>query len=401
MGRASGVIGRWGVVTSLLLLIATLPARADVTTDRGSSILIFPKLLFDSQGILPNGRPVDTIIQISNKSNQLVFAHCFYINTVPADPTRPASATNPSQWTEVDFGLLVLTKQQPTYWQISSGRRIEPDPLCSRTVRDCNNAGFDPGAVPPVNSDPFVGELRCIETDSTGAPLNGNHLKGEATIVTKDDNDASKYNAIGVIGLNTDTGPNNGDNTLCLGGGTSEQCPTGAEYNACPQTLILTHYAECNDDPSRSCAATDPVIEEIGSGPSQVVTELTLVPCSEDYEQQAPQSVTVQFAITNEFEQSFSTSTTVTCWGNFRLNTIGPVGRIFEISTLGSRFAQTRIFAPGTDASGGARGGLVGVVEEFHRAPRTSPTPSVGRAAFNLFVEGQRPNADLIVMPEQ
>src|SRR5205085_438268 len=122
------------------------------------------------------------------------------------------------------------------------------DPLCNRTVSTCSGAGFDPGRVPPV-SDPFVGELKCIEVDSAGQPLNGNHLKGEVTLVTPS-GDASKYNAIGVLGLNTDNNSNNGDTALCLGGGVSPACPTGAEYNGCPETVIVNHFAENSTDPA-------------------------------------------------------------------------------------------------------------------------------------------------------
>jgi hypothetical protein len=388
MGSVSGTIWRWGVMTSLTLVATALTAHADVTTERSASILIFPKVLSDSLGLQTGGVPVDTIIQISNKSNQLVFARCFYVNAVPLDPSRPPSLGNPAFWQEVDFEI-TLTKQQPTHWIVSTGRRIESgDPICSRTVHNCNGAGFDPGAgtsfVPPVGN-PFTGELKCIEVDSTGAPLNGNHLKGEATIVSRLTGDASEYNAVGIVGLNTNTGPNDGDNTLCLGGGTSDQCPNGAEYNACPETVILNHFAE---------NATDPVIETLGNGPSRVNTELTLVPCSEDFENQAPLPVVIQFLGFNEFEQSFSTSTTVTCWGNFRL---GAFGRIFDISLLGTRFAQTRLTAVDTDMNGTPiPGGFVGVAEEFHQQPG-----AVSRVALNLHGEGERQSTDLIILPEQ
>ena len=50
---------------------------------------------------------------------------------------------------------------------------------------NCNDAGFDPGRVPPVVPD-FQGELKCVEVDSGGAPVGGNHLKGEASLVQID-----------------------------------------------------------------------------------------------------------------------------------------------------------------------------------------------------------------------
>jgi len=385
MGSASGMIGRWAMVMSLAFSVSVAAVRADITTERSASILIFPKLVFDSHG-LQTDIPVDTIIQISNTSNSMVFAHCFYVNAVPPDPTHPPGPTNVPIWQEVDFEIF-LTKQQPTHWVLSSGRLDDPTDNKSCNT-DCSNAGFDPGRIPPAGNDPFTGELKCIEVDSSGAPINGNHLKGEATIVTTDGNaEVSKYNAVGVLGLNTDLNSNNSDNVLCLGGGVSPGCPNGAEYNACPQTVILNHFAE---------NATDPVIETLGNGMnggSRVSTELTLVPCTEDFENQAIPSVVVQFLITNEFEAQFSTSTTVTCWGNFRLNTIGAIGRILEVGTLGTRFAQTRIFPAGDDQPG-----VVGVAEEFHSQP-TGAAPIVSRAAENLHGEGARPLGDIILLP--
>jgi len=383
------MLRRWGVAAPLFLLLA-VPVHADVTTEQSSSILFFPKVMSDSTGV-QTGAPVNTIIQISNVSNSLVFAHCFYINAAPNDTSQPPSILNPPQWQEVDFDI-TLTTQQPTHWLVSTGRRFDPtdNKSCSD---DCSNAGFDPGGLIPPVSDPFTGELQCFEVTSDGYPLNGNHLKGEATLVTPA-GDASEYNAIGVQGLNTDENYNDGNNTLCIGGGVNPpQCPNGAEYNACPETVILNHFAE---------NASDPAIDALGQGPSQVNTELTIVPCSEDFEYQIPAAVTIQFVMTNEFEQAFSTSTTVTCWGNFRLNTIGTgsFGRIFDVSFLGTRFVQTRMEAATTDGAGNPAPGFLAVAEEFHRAPTNSAHPVTSRAAVNLHGEGQRVNTDIIVLPE-
>ncbi len=380
MGSTSGMMWRWSVA-ALVLLLSRGNARADVTTERSSSILIFPKVVSTTGAVLAL-TPSDTIIQISNTSNSLVFVHCFYVNAAPADPSRPASAANPPQWQEVDFDIL-LTKQQPTHWLVSRGRQIgfggADDRTCNADFHQCGSAGIDPGHIPPV-PDPFVGELKCFEVDQSGAPISGNHLKGEATIVSAGTGDASKYNAIGVLGLQNS---NNSDNVLCLGGDVTDQCKTGAEYGACPQTVILNHFA--TTDPADTHA--DPVIEELGNGPSRVVTEVTLVPCSEDFENQTPPQVTVQFELVNEFEELFSFSTTVICWGNFTLDALN---RIFSAGSLGTRFVQTRM-TPATDD----QPGFVGVAEELHIAPGGS-----ARAALNLHGEGARPRNDVIVLPE-
>jgi len=382
MGRASGAIRRRGRATTLALVVgafvvATSTARADVTTERSASILVFPKVI--STPATASKLATDTIIQISNTSNSMAFAHCFYVNGAPPDPSQLPSSTNPPQCQEIDFDIF-LTKQQPTHWVVSTGRRISSvgtsDQECSDKFHDCNGAGFDPGAIPPV-SDFFTGELKCIEVDSSGAPINGNHLKGEATIVTTD-GDASKYNAIGVMGLNTNSNANNSDNTLCLGGGVTPSCLTGAEYNACPDTLIVNHFA---------ADASDPVINEFASG-SAVNTEVTIVPCTEDFENQVFGAAVVQFVIINEFEERYSTSTPlVYCWANLNLRALNPV---FTQAFLGSRFAQTRMYSATPDQSG-----ILGVVEEFHSVSGGNQT----RDALNLHGEGDRPDGDSVVLP--
>ena len=149
-GSASGVLGRLGVATTLLLLATLLPARADVTIERGASILIYPKVLYDSQGLqTPNG-PVDTLIQISNKSNSLVFAHCFYVNAslTNVNTGMPCTVQGPTclpQWQEKDFDV-ILTKQQPTQWLASQGRNItqgQPqDQRCTARWRASTPASF-------------------------------------------------------------------------------------------------------------------------------------------------------------------------------------------------------------------------------------------------------------------
>ncbi len=409
-GRASGRIGRWGVAISAIVLCTVSLARANVTSERGSSILVFPKVISDADGLQTGypaganrGFPVDTIIQISNTSNSMVFAHCFYVTSTPLDPTRAPSMFNPPQWQEVDFDL-VLTKQQPTHWVVGPGRpNVPAEPQCSRIpfVDNCNGAGFDPGPIPPI-SDPFVGQLICVEVDSSGFPINGNRLKGEATLVTPHAatttegimprGEVSKYNAIGFQGLNTDTNSNDSDLKLCIGGDVRDGCPGGAEYEGCPNSLLLSHFA---------AGSTDPIIDTLSGGSSSVETEVTLVPCTQDFENSIPGQVVVQFKVTNEFEELLSASTTVTCWSNFRLQ---DVGQVFQLRTLGSRFVQTRMTPGGPDQPR-----IIGVAEEFHIDGRPA-VDVVTRAAFNLHGEDwapdplrpsdQPPVGDMISIPE-
>jgi hypothetical protein len=357
-------------------------SRAETTTERSSSILVFPKIIFASDA-------QDTLIQITNTSNSMVHAHCFYVNAAGVCDLRPSEAcrtdddcgpTGPCipQWQEVDFDIW-LTKQQPTHWAAGFGRFPNLlDRQCSREAGnfECDGAGIDPGRIPPV-ADPFYGELKCIEVDQSGAPISGNHLKGEATLITVD-GDASKYNAVGILG---EPLTNDGNTTLCLGGEPSDLCPSGAEYSACPDAVIVNHFAERADNPLL--------------GPtSEVRSELTLVPCEQDFELQRPVSVVVQFAVTNEFEQTFSGSTTVQCWGSFFLNDANPV--IFDVFTLGSRVAQTFVRPSSHSPSA-----VVGVLEEFH-----SLDTSLSRVALNLHEEDleeddpkKRLDTDFIILP--
>ncbi len=396
-GSMSGTVRHWSMAIAILLSLCAGPSTADVTVERGSSIIVFPKVLFDS-GLVTGKPPVDTIIQISNTSNSIVFAHCYYMNAIPEDPRFPPSEINPPRWQEINFNIF-LTKQQPTHWVVGSGRSQAPsDPVCYGDgnmvlERDCSGAGFDPGLI-PLTTDPFEGELRCIEVDSSGAPINGNHLKGEATIISEanapeidlERTEVSKYNALGILGLNTDLNSNNSDSVLCLGGGVRPGCPNGAEYNGCPAKVFLNHFVE---------GADSPVATEF-SDKSDVFTQLTLVPCTQDLENLVRPKVTVQFAVANEFEQLFSASTTIECWGNFFLGDV-PFA-IFDGSTLGTRFAQTQMTSPPEQP------GFFGVAEEFHFAPlgkSGDETDSpLTRAALNLFGQGQRASGDIITVQE-
>ena len=377
MGRMCGHRFCFKLLALAFFAASVLPANAEVTTEKSASILIFPKVLFTVD--------YDTIIQVSNTSNSLVYAHCFYVDAQPEDPSLPAGPSNPPLWQEVDFDLL-LTRQQPTHWVVSLGRTTDPfDDTCGVNNQECNDAGFDPGRIPPVSPN-FQGELKCVQVDQSGAPISGNNMKGEATLLTASDpadnlapRDVSKYNAVGVLGLDS----NDSDTTLCLGGVASSKCPAGAEYSGCPDTVLLSHYAE---------GTTSPLLQEFNAPDmsSEVHTELTVVPCSQDFETQTPSRVRIQFAIYNEFEEPFSTSTTVTCWGNFRLADVNPV---LGVGSLGTRFIQTRLRPAGNDP------GFVAVQEEFHSVIETDPQPAT-RAAFNTHVIGERPQGDLVVIPE-
>lgn len=403
------------LAAAVLCLGAVSISRADVTTDRSASILVWPK-------VIANGTR-DTLIQITNTSNSVVHAHCFYVNASLTDPSQPEGPLNPRLWLEIDF-TIALTRQQPTFWGVSEGRRVDPtEPPCSRDVMmagDCKYSGFDPGLIPPVVPD-FEGELKCVQVDESGAPYNGNSLIGKGSLFAVDEGleegvvlrGESAYNAIGILGIE-----NNGDGTLVLGGGqcvgqgpengdicsSDEDCgaspPCALEYNACPATWILNHVAD---------GTPDVVLQEsqVGDAATPIETELTIVPCTQNFETQHATTVTLQFQTWNEFEQQFSTSTSITCWGNFRLSDIGAPALTFEgqlPDKEGTVYLQTRLRSAEATPYG-----VLMVAEEFHTAKPSHLEVDmdefdfqiVTTAAGNLHMEGERPVPDVITIPEE
>lgn len=388
MRRQRGLVGLMGLAM-LVGLGTAKPAAAGVTTNQSASILVFPKVIADGTR--------DTIIQITNTSNNMRHAHCFYVNGALTNPSLPVGPLNPPLWTEIDFDIW-LTKQQPTHWVVSTGRlspsieetcrTTDCDPSTSGTNNaKCCDAGFDPGRVPPVVPD-FTGELKCVEVDAGGFPIPGNALKGEATLVEKSTGDVSKYNGIGLKGFDT----NNMDSVLCLGGGVTDECPNGAEYEACPAGWILNHPA---------VGAPDHVVEQEActSHPcSQVTTNLTIVPCTENFETQQPPPVTLQFRVYNEYEQFFSASTTFTCWGSFDLGSDDPlangINQVFNTANLGGEVVQSFVRA----AQGTPKGVMI-VVTETHTDTTHGHTARNSQNGFTSFEDLDA--QDLITIPAE
>src|ERR1700690_2375820 len=114
--------GRVGLVTAALVGLVVSGAQAQVvinppTTEQSASILVFPKVIADGTR--------DTIIQITNTSNNMRLTHCFYVDGALTNTSLPAGPQNPPLCTEIDFDI-VLTKQQPTHWVVSTGRLNNP-----------------------------------------------------------------------------------------------------------------------------------------------------------------------------------------------------------------------------------------------------------------------------------
>lgn len=517
-------------------------ALAEITTDHAAAILVFPKVLVDTES--PEGR-LDTFITISNISTQPINVLCFYVNatprcdngTGPCFPEQVCTGTCLPQWQQTDFRFR-LTREQPSGWLVSQGAGVG----CNRLGR-CSDDGttpcvdnqdcaagircaFDPcfplngevpggnpgqtnqgSLVPPSPEDPFIGELKCIAVDETGAPTDRNHLIGHATIGyigrAGEFIDVAGYNPVGIPAI---AGANNRNLTLVVGGPTGTNpgsnpadaaClatspTTCAEYEGCPNILILDHYFDGAVDPqalnrclpggecavsggscvndsdcienrcdggTSTCTVTgddcaidadcentcDPVSEHCtlsgeNCGPFgsdgfcspttldvRVVTEITLVPCTQDFEEGVvfprpgegvgPASTQVQFLVFNEFEQRLSTSTDVTCFKETALwqidaNPQDPERSIFSIGVGGTLTGQTRMRGVvGSSAGDKARGNaLMAIAEEFRCAgpiwefPRCSFISTenlVSSAARNVHFQGRRPQSDFIYLPLQ
>jgi hypothetical protein len=385
----------------LLAVLVAYPGqvRADVTSDTPGSIVIYPKVIADGTR--------DTLIQLTNTSNMGTSAHCWYFDASPCgnpDPNISSHCCQPNNF------FVDLTPQQPIFWRASTGRftsetrcnsGVDNYKVCASAI-DCSpgvacqsTPGIFLGNVPPrIN---FQGELKCIQVDSVGVPVAGNSLKGEALLETLADGQVSEYNAIAVQG-SANPSP------VCSGGplagrtcgGQADCCDIAGlcgtcavqlkldntTYNACPRDLLATHYAQ---------GASDLYTGAI------VNSEITLVPCTEDIENDRPIGPTsipviANFRVVDEIEsQALSGAIPFTCWLNVALDDVR-LGGIYNSSTVGT-FVKTKI--PTT--TGAPNVGLIGVIEEFHKLGTSDP----GTAAANLHGQGSRTGGDVITIPQQ
>lgn len=374
---------RWLAGLGALLATMTMTARiasADASADRGGSIIVFPKVISDGTR--------DTLIQISNISNAVVFAHCMYLDASPEIPGVPVGPTNPRRCQERDF-TLTLTRQQPTIWRVSTGRLLnnfdQVTGACTTVTIDGVDRqscpGIDPGNVINVGTL-FEGHLLCVQTDAAGAPVGGDALKGEAILesvaAAGADGLISAYNAVsisqGTVGPDTDS-------RLDL---------DGLEYAQCPDALRFTHLAE---------GVNDPVIPDVTA-----TTELTLIPCTIDYETQTRPVVTVQFGVWDDTELFQSTTATLDCWFNEDLSDIGALWNPVRSTTYQTQVRpqngnRCRGGDPETeydnctsdDQCGGGvcapASGLLGVAETFRV---TDAGDLTGSSAINLHNIGTR-----------
>jgi hypothetical protein len=429
--RVASVAALVGLVAGVGLFGAVPSARAVSTSDKPAAILVWPKIVVDTLGRFNDGVPQETLLQLSNTStSNLKMAYCFYINANSHCLDNPFAVCRDSSdcpsglgfspcvpgWQEIDFQIL-LTADQPLAWYASEGLSrgdfplegpglctTPPGRLCTRD-QDC---GFPNGrcnlgqtnlgsGIPPVPEDPFVGTLKCIEFDPSANPPvpdespTTNTLKGEATILTVDRASTvpsdpvlvEKYNAVGLRATGITSG---GLRELQIGGDV-----LSAEYQACPNTLIVDHYFDFAVDPN-----TVPSMS-----PNVFFSDLTLVPCGDDFLRQIPGRVTAQFLVFNEFEQRFSTSRTVNCFYESLLSNIDTSNNersIFSALVSGTIAGQTRIRGVGSAPTGRgllgvARLGSVGLLDGGEQ---------FGAAAYNIHEQGNPPAGtapDFIILP--
>ena len=212
---------------------------------------------------------------------------------------------------------MILTRQQPTFWRVSTGRVDNPflpaDGACDTIPGD---AGPPPvaerqscpglflvGMVPPA-VQPFHGFLTCIQVAMDGGQVGSNGLKGEATIETVGSTQISTYNSINVEAV--------GD--VAAVDGLVEL--NGVAYSACPAKVEVSHYGQGAQD--LVAADLDPSVCDPMEG-CPVETEITLVPCRADFTSLTGAAWATGITYTDEFEHATSVDRPFECWANFDL----------------------------------------------------------------------------------
>ncbi|HSP95909.1 MAG TPA: hypothetical protein VL049_01515 [Candidatus Dormibacteraeota bacterium] len=373
-----------GVAAAACWLVCAPFAQAETFSDTGAAVLVWPKIVV--------GPDTDTVIQMTNQAAVPSAAHCFYVNANNRCTNTGLACSSSTQceedgffgaclpgWIEINFDVF-LTKDQPVAWSAADGFGNGDLPCPGGIGSKCSGNGGT--RVPPVGETPFIGELKCIQSDpitrlpfacneSQDSPCR-NDLEGGATItnVASGAIDPERYNAVGLRTF----GKNNGDNTLVIGGPQAQ-----AEYQPCSEVLVFNHLFDGAIDP-----LSDPATPGVAS------SELSLVPCTQDFLIQQVPSVTAQFLVYNEFEQRFSTSRLVRCLLDSpisQIDTSQPSRSIFSAAVSGTVAGQTRITGVG--------GGLIGSATLSF----SSTANGTGGSAYNLNQFADRDEADFIRIP--
>jgi len=375
------------VASALSLVVAgAAPVSAAPDHDNAAGLLIYPKIVVD----LAAG--IDTRLHLSNTSSLPQMAHCFYVNANShctntggvcssfadcQDAGGIFGACVPG-WIETNFDIF-LTSGQPIGWVASEGLSGNNLP-CRATFLNpnpCAGLGSNNGTrIPPISETPFIGELKCIQSDPVtrlpiacgpGGATCPNSFTGNAAITDTDTTDVASYPASGLRGV-----MNNGDNSLVVGGET-------AEYEPCADVLVMDFVYD---------GAIDPI------GSLQASSELTLVPCTQDFRGQSTPPVTAQFLVYNEFEQRLSTSRRVECLLDTpisRIDTSQPANSIFSVNVGGTIMGQARIRGIG--------GGLTGVALLALATNFADDETRLGWSSYALDTVVETSVADTISLP--
>ena len=172
MSKALGMRCVWGLCGVLASVFALASvARAEVSTDVSGSVLGVAQSHLDGNARAAPRADRDTVIQISNTSNNLVHVGA----STWTLRHRTSSGANP-----VVAGHRFQDLAHPPAADALGGEpgpRGQPDRrLRRRRLRSRS------GAIPPVPPG-FEGELKCVQVDASGTPFGGNNLKGEALSV--------------------------------------------------------------------------------------------------------------------------------------------------------------------------------------------------------------------------
>jgi len=203
----------------------------------------------------------DTRIELVNLSGRGQDVECFYV-----------FGGGDNTCNEIGF-FLSLTPYQPLSWLTTEGL----------------NDVLTRSAAPPFFGE---GELKCAvipPADEVDVEFH-NTIQGRATVYSSTGRTVS-YGAVGFQRLS----PGDFTGVVSLDGRTYAQCPD------------KLHFDVLADKPTATPAT---------------ISDLILVPCSQDLLLQVPATITVQFLIINEFEQQFSTSISVTCFERAALSAI-------------------------------------------------------------------------------
>jgi len=195
---------------------------------------------------------------------------------------------------EIGF-VMSLTPYQPIAW----------------TARGGASNPFSGTAAPPFYG---TGELKCAVVAARNELMYHNTIQGRGIVYAPDGTTVS-FGAVGFQRLTP--GPYTG--TIQL---------NGTDYARCPNRL---HFQIITDE--------------------ALPNEMVLLPCDQDHVLQNPAQRTVQFLITNEFEQTLSASLNMQCSGIYRFPDINMA---FTRAVLGTDTAQV-------DARG-VQGPILGLV---------------------------------------